>query len=658
MKNFLLLLLVFCTGRYQTYAQCNYDASGLDNVACNNNATPSNPSDDYITFSLNPTGTNLDSGYEFDDVPGFPLPTQLDGSPALNIPYGVATTFRTGNGTAAGTGGVYEIIILDDSGNCNLPETIDAPGTCSNAAPCDILSVNFLGNPGPCNDNGTPNDPNDDFFTQNLEANFINRPSTGNLQIVPGGDQIGVYSIPVVQINGNSHIFNSVKFKADGTPTVITMNFTDDPACSETKAGPTIQSCSSGGGPCDITSVSFQNIGPCDDNGTSDPSDDFFTANVVVNFVNPPPTGNLQIEPGGDAIGTYSLPVANLVGNSHTFTGVMLKADGTQTVIEVHFTIPANQCTQTQIGPTVQACSFTPPVLTCPAAVTVPCANQVPAVNPASVTETHDCPGIVTITHLSDGISGQTCVNRLTITRTYQGSDQCAHVVMCTQTITVNDQTPPSLSCPVDQTVSCASLVPAANTTLVTGVSDNCGGALPTVSFINDVISNQTCANRFSVTRRYRATDACGNSASCSQIITVNDQTPPVFTFLPANVTVDCYLVPVVGIATASDNCTSGATVTFLGEISVPGICPVFKILTRTWRATDVCGNSATASQIITVTDFNAPQFLVLPQNQIVECGPNNAAEFQAFLDDRGGSVVQDCAEISYSHEDSPFQSN
>mgnify|MGYP002683854980 CR=1 FL=1 len=80
-------------------------------------------------------------------------------------------------------------------------------------------------------------------------------------------------------------------------------------------------------------------------------------------------------------------------------------------------------------------------------------------------------------------------------------------------------------------TVSCAGAVPAPNIAAVTGVSDNCGGVV-TVTFISDVISNQTCANRYTITRTYRATDVCGNFAECTQIITVNDVTPPSFPFL------------------------------------------------------------------------------------------------------------------------------
>ncbi|MBC7776630.1 MAG: hypothetical protein H7246_14450, partial [Phycisphaerae bacterium] len=893
-----------------------------------------------------------------------------------NVPGATINWTRTseniGLGATSGTGNVPAFTAYNASGiPVTSTFTVNATiGNCQsqnmiftitvNPAPCTI-TVDFFGNPSPCDDNGTPNDLSDDFFTQNIHASFFNRPFTGSLQIVPGGDQIGVYSIPANQIVGNAHTFNAVKLKADGTPSVVQMNFTDNPTCIDADTGPTVQPCSTPPPPCTITVDFFGNPSACNDNGTpNDPSDDFFTQNIHASFFNRPFTGSLQIVPGGDQIGAYSIPANQIVGNAHTFNGVMLKADGTPSVVQMNFTDEPG-CIDAETGPTIQPCStpqppppndlcanaipipcnssidgttvsatpdfglpncgfgdvaspgvwysfvgngspamvslcggitdfnsrikvytggcstpichangggvtpscngfsvdefqfnttagtpylinvegasptgtgnftlellcFSPPVLTCPSAASVSCANEVPAVNTASVSETHDCPGNVTISHLSDVNSNVVCINRLTITRTYKGTDQCGQTATCSQTITINDQTPPTVACPGplalscasqvpavdvnllgvtdncaggvgisrsfvgevtsnqactnrftltrtyrggdacgntatctqvitvnDQTkptmtcpgnvtVSCASQVPAANIASVTGVGDNCGGAVtitnfpqdaisnqtcanrftilrsyfaidvcgnsnncsqtitvndqtsPTIScpapqtvscaeqvpapnpalvtgsdncggtitpsFFSDAVSNQTCANRFTLTRQYRAADACGNTSSCNQIITVNDQTPPVFTSVPANVTVDCYLLPGIDILTASDNCTSGATVTFLGEVNVPGVCPIFKILTRSWRATDACGNSATASQVVTVTDYNAPQFLVLPKNKIVECGPNNAAEFQAFIVNRGGAVVEDCAQNSYTHADAPFQSN
>lgn len=260
------------------------------------------------------------------------------------------------------------------------------------------------------------------------------------------------------------------------------------------------------------------------------------------------------------------------------------------------------------------SCSFTitvndteNPQITCPAPVTVSCASNVPTANPALVTATDNCPG-VSVAHMGDVISNQTCTNRYTITRTYRATDAAGNFSECIQIITVNDQTAPTLTCPAPVTVSCASQVPAANIASVTAVSDNCGGTV-TVTHISDVISNQTCANRYTITRTYRATDVCGNFAECTQSITVNDQTPPTIT-CPANQTVSCAsAVPVPNIASVvvSDNCGGIVTVTHTGDIISGQTCANRYTIARTYRATDVCGNFAECTQIIIVNDQTAP---------------------------------------------------
>src|SRR4030095_16711456 len=154
---------------------------------------------------------------------------------------------------------------------------------------------------------------------------------------------------------------------------------------------------------------------------------------------------------------------------------------------------------------TITVFDNTAPTLTCPANVTVQCANLVPTPNIALVLATDNCLGIATVSHVGDVISNQTCTNRFNITRTYRAIDQCGNSATCTQTITVFDNTPPFISCPQNVTVQCASLVPAPATTSVTS-SDNCGGTT-TVTHVGDVISNQTCTNRFNITRTYRAMD-------------------------------------------------------------------------------------------------------------------------------------------------------
>ena len=43
-------------------------------------------------------------------------------------------------------------------------------------------------------------------------------------------------------------------------------------------------------------------------------------------------------------------------------------------------------------------------------------------------------------------------------------------------------------------------------------------------------------------------------------------------------------------------------------------------MITRTWTATDDCGNASTASQTIFVIDTEAPTFANVPQDVTIEC--------------------------------------
>src|SRR5262249_12630997 len=97
----------------------------------------------------------------------------------------------------------------------------------------------------------------------------------------------------------------------------------------------------------------------------------------------------------------------------------------------------------------------------------------------------------------------------------------------------------------------------------------------------------------------------------------VKDTTPPAIT-APADVVLECPAdtTPVnTGTATAVDGC-SAVTITFSDVIS--NTCEGTKTISRLWTATDSCGNSADAVQLITVRDttpptVTAPPSLVLP---------------------------------------------
>src|SRR5438445_9360993 len=62
------------------------------------------------------------------------------------------------------------------------------------------------------------------------------------------------------------------------------------------------------------------------------------------------------------------------------------------------------------------------------------------------------------------------------------------------------------------------------------------------------------CGNTFDATRTWRATDACGNFADCSQKVTVEDHTPPLIN-CASNKTVECTSNWSFDTPTATDTC-------------------------------------------------------------------------------------------------------
>ena len=166
--------------------------------------------------------------------------------------------------------------------------------------------------------------------------------------------------------------------------------------------------------------------------------------------------------------------------------------------------------------------------------------------------------------------------------------------------------------------------------------TDTCG--LVTISGSDS--ETTACGNTKTVIRTWIATDACGNSVSADQTITVVDTTAPTFNeALPADVTVECDAVPTAETLTANDNCGT-ATVTF-DETTTAGTCDNDYTLTRTWTATDACGNETVNTQTITVQDTTAPMFNeALPADVTVECDAVPTAETLTANDNCGTATV------------------
>ena len=177
--------------------------------------------------------------------------------------------------------------------------------------------------------------------------------------------------------------------------------------------------------------------------------------------------------------------------------------------------------------------------------------------------------------------------------------DCCTNSLTCTQLVTVVDTTPPVLTCPPNKTVECNSPLTFDPPTAYDAC---CPSHNLTYWFLgSNIVSSSGCQTVWA--GRWQVSDCCSNFSSiCTQLVTVADTTPPVFTNCPASRTVACGTSwdfgPTPG---AYDTCCgSNVMVTVAGTVS--NISQCLSTYMRIWQATDCCNNSATCTQTVAVT--------------------------------------------------------
>lgn len=226
-----------------------------------------------------------------------------------------------------------------------------------------------------------------------------------------------------------------------------------------------------------------------------------------------------------------------------------------------------------------------------------------------------DCDGDLSYT-FTDVIMAGDCPNNYTITRTWTVTDNSGYSAPAVQVIEVVDETAPTFTAPADVSLACgANLDDLSLTGDVTDAMDNCGDV-----FVEhfDAEGTSLCFDGDVVIRTWRATDECGNETTLTQTITLTDDVDPYFTFVPADTNIECGESTPDEMATAGDACSS-VEVTVAETMGEPN-CTGLASIIRTFTATDGCGNSATAVQVVTVVDDIAPTFTV-PADATVACG-------------------------------------
>ena len=221
----------------------------------------------------------------------------------------------------------------------------------------------------------------------------------------------------------------------------------------------------------------------------------------------------------------------------------------------------------------VMAVDTTAPTITAPADRVLDCPANT-STNATGVATAQDGCGQVQVSY-SDSVSN-TCGGTRVIERTWTATDHCGNGASAIQLITVRDITPPTLTVPPSLTLDCPANTSPSNTGVATA-TDGCSAV--TVNFSDSVSNN--CGGASIIKRLWTATDACGNSISGLQTITVRDISAPSLT-IPANITLECPAdtsTNNTGVASAQD-ISSSSTVTYSDVVS--NTCGGTKLTLRT----------------------------------------------------------------------------
>ncbi len=227
------------------------------------------------------------------------------------------------------------------------------------------------------------------------------------------------------------------------------------------------------------------------------------------------------------------------------------------------------------------------------------------------------------------------------ITRTWTATDMSGNATTVTQMITIlPDTDPPVIGfLPVDSTVSCENAnyslwLSVQQNTILASTSDNCtSGTGYTQSHNGPPTFDTNCG---SITVLFTIADQCGLFDTASATYTIIDTVAPVLIGVPADTIVNCSDgIPAPAMVTATDNCLAGPVVTFQENSNQTntGACSDYSyIITRTWTATDTCGNQSTATQVISVVDLEPPVFSP-PADTLLACGaPTDTASTGSLL--------------------------
>jgi hypothetical protein len=302
-----------------------------------------------------------------------------------------------------------------------------------------------------------------------------------------------------------------------------------------------------------------------------------------------------------------------------------------------------------------------PTITSCPADKTVSCtANLTPVLDDLGATD--NCPNLV-IKSVTDVYSSGSGANCQVLTRTWKASDPVGNMATCTQVINIQDTEVPTLvGVPADEVISCNSN--AVNPPVVTA-TDNCSTGLTPVLTVDTIgIASGACgAFSYTIRRTWTVTDDCGNTATKTQLVKVEDDDAPEFVGMPDTLTffsVNFATNPFCEVPVSYNvgqhllDCTADADVAGAndapfgdGFLDISGSYPVgeYEII---FLAQDVCGNVGVDTMLLRVIDNTTPT-MVCNDMIVISLGSNGEATIQTSDIDLGSTDNCGIANLSLS---------
>lgn len=266
-----------------------------------------------------------------------------------------------------------------------------------------------------------------------------------------------------------------------------------------------------------------------------------------------------------------------------------------------------------------------------------------------SVVITYSGGGSLTLTQLAGLASGSLFPVGVT-TQTFMVSDGLGNNDTCSFTVSVADLEAPVITCPSTMTVNADSGMCSAVVNYSTpAATDNCSGTTTTL------ISGPASGSAFPVgttTITYAATDAAGNTSTCSFDINVSDNQAPVFN-CPGTLTVNndpglCSAVVTYNTPAVTDNCNV-ASVTLTSGLASGSTFPA-GTTTITYTALDSAGNTTTCSFDVVVADNEAP-VLTCGNNMTV---PADSGMCTAVVNFSAASATDNCSGATVTQTGGP----